>query len=315
MGKTGGECMNEPRPYRDVHDLSAMRSLLESGRMADNGSYYIHVGDLSLWLYYPPLEGDFWKDIYLWDDPYHAGRCLGWSLISPDWVGFDVYVQPELRGSAMAIDMYQWAERRTVDIARAKGRKTIYVLWIRHDDHVLDGYFKQQGYRITRGMLHMECELDGTVKGSVLAEGFKVHSCMGLKEVTTRAKTQYLTFASKAPFEQYLERFTNYMRSPVYERSQDIVAVHEDGQVGAFCIVWMDPETKVGLFEPVGTHPDFQRKGLGRAVMLEGLRRLHQSGMQLAIVSTYEDNQAAIKLYEATGFRAVCRLGTYEKDV
>jgi mycothiol synthase len=315
MGKIGGECMKSPRPYRDVADLSAMRSLLVAGRMADNGSYYIHTGDLSYWLYYPPLEGDCWKDIYLWDDPEHPGRILGWALLSPNWVGFDVYVQPELRGSALAAEMYLWAEQRTIEIARSIGKKTISALWIRRDDQVLDGHFKQQGYRLTRCMVHMSCHLDGEISSSMLAEGFKVRSCKGLKEVSARAKTQYRTFASKAPFEQYLERFRNFMRSPVYERSQDIVAVHEDGLIGAFCIVWIDPLSRVGLFEPVGTHPDFLRKGLGRAVMLEGLRRLQQSGMRQAIVSTYEDNQAAIKLYESTGFQVVTQLGTYEKEI
>ena len=60
------------------------------------------------------------------------------------------------------------------------------------------------------------------------------------------------------------------MRSPVYCHNLDIVAIAPDGQIGAFCIVWMDPVNKVGLFEPVGTHPDYQRKGLGKAVMVEG---------------------------------------------
>jgi mycothiol synthase len=65
----------------------------------------------------------------------------------------------------------------------------------------------------------------------------------------------------------------------------------------------------------VGTHPDFQRKGLGKAVMLEGFRRLRAGGMRQAIVSTFEDNLAAIKLYESVGFQIVNHLGTYEKDV
>jgi mycothiol synthase len=307
--------MNEPRSYRDERDLEAMCNLLVAGRMAGNGSYYIHTGDLSMWLYYPTLEGDCWKDIYLWDDPQNQGRLLGWALVSTDWVGFDVYVQPELRASTLAMEMYHWAEQQTLLVARSKGKKTINVLWIRHDDQVLDGYFKQQGYRLAIGMVHMSCELDGVVKASGLAGGFKVRSCKGLNEVSTRAKAQYRAFGSKAPFERYLERFRNFMQSPVYDRNLDLVAVHEDGQIGAFCHVWINPVNKVGLFEPVGTHPYFQRKGLGRAVMLEGLRRLQEGGMRQAIVSTYQDNQAAIKLYESTGFRIVSRLGTYEKDV
>ena len=105
------------------------------------------------------------------------------------------------------------------------------------------------------------------------------------------------------------------MGSPVYDHNLDIVAASADGQIGAFCIVWMDALNQVGLFEPVGTHPDFQRKGLGTAVMLEGLRRLQEGGMKQAIVSTFEDNEAAIKLYESMGFRIANRLGTYEKDV
>jgi ribosomal protein S18 acetylase RimI-like enzyme len=37
--------------------------------------------------------------------------------------------------------------------------------------------------------------------------------------------------------------------------------------------------------------------------------------MKTAIVSTFEDNPAAIKLYESVGFRIINQLGTYEKDV
>ena len=33
--------------------------------------------------------------------------------------------------------------------------------------------------------------------------------------------------------------------------------------------------------------------------MLEGLRRIQEGGMKQAIVSTFEDNEAAIKLYES----------------
>jgi len=307
--------MKEPRPYRDERDLEAMRNLLMQGRKADNGTYYVHTGDLCWWLYYPPLEGDFWDHIHLWDDPEQPGRLLGWALISPGWVGFDVYVLPELRGSLLATEMYVWAEEEAARVARRQGRKTIYVLWVFHDDAVLRQHFSQRGYRLARGMVHLSRTLDGAIPPTRSVEEFETRSCKGEPEVAARARAQYGAFASSAPFERYLERFTNFMRSPVYRSEQDIVIVSPEGQIGAFCIVWTDPVNKVGLFEPVGTYPDFHRKGLGRSVMVEGLHRLYKHGMHSAIVSTSEDNLAAIRLYESVGFRVANQLGTYEKDV
>jgi mycothiol synthase len=315
MGKAGGESMNQPRPYQDERDLEAMRNLLMTGRKANNGTYYIHPGDLSWWLYYPPLEGDFWHHIYLWDDTDQPGKLLAWALISPDWVGIDVYVQPELRGSPLAQEMYIWAEEQATRIARQNGKPTIYVLWVFHDDEILGCHFRERGFQLKRGYMHLNRSIDETISPSQVDAEFIVRGCKGIPEVAGRAKAQYGAFESTAKFERYVERFTHFMHSPVYDPELDIVAVRQDGQVGAFCIVWTDPVNRVGLFEPVGTHPDFQRRGLGRAVMLEGLRRLKERGMKEAIVSTFEDNPAAIKFYESAGFQVINRLGTYEKDV
>ena len=307
--------MQSPRPYHDERDLTAMLDLLQQGRAANNGSYYIHPGDLKWWLYYPPLEGDFWDQIYLWDDPSHPGSLLGWALLSPDWVGFDVYTRPELRSTPLAQEMYTWAEEQAIGIAREAGKATIYVLWVLHDDPFLGEHFIKRGYRLRRGYVHLTRALESPIPSADVAEGFSLRSCLGELEAASRARAQYGVFGSSAPFKRYLERFTNFMHSPAYEPDLDIVAVAPEGQVGAFCIVWTDPLNGVGLFEPVGTHPEFQRMGLGRAVMLEGLRRLKDRSMKVAIVSTFEDNPAAIKLYESVGFQIVNRLGTYEKDV
>ena len=307
--------MKEPRPYQDERDLEGMLRLLVAGRKADNGTYYIHAGDLKWWLYYPPLEGDYWDHIYLWDDSAQPGRLLGWALISPVFAGFDVFIQPELRGSLPAQEMFLWSEEKALQVTRRQGKTTIYVLWVLHDDDFLDKHFRQRGYRLGRGYVHLTRNLDEMIPSVLDKGGFLVRECMGEPEVAARAKAQYGAFGSKAPFERYLERFRNFMRSPVYDHNLDIVAIASDGQVGAFCIVWMDPVNKVGLFEPVGTDPDFQRQGFGKAVMLEGLHRLRGGGMKQAIVSTFEDNPAAIKLYESVGFLMVNHLGTYEKDV
>jgi mycothiol synthase len=315
MGKNVGESMREPRLFQEESDLSAMCEVIEQGRMADNGTYYIHTGDLKWWLYYPPLEGDFWDYIYLWDDPDTPGRLFGWALISPDWVGIDVYTQPELRGSMIAKEMHLWAEEKATHVARQRGKQSIHSLWISHDDAFLVEHYRQQGFRLRRGMTHLVRNLDEEVPAVSSVDGFILRGSKGQMELDQRAAAQYGAFGSNAPFEQYQRRFENFMRSKVYQPELDIVAVADNGQIGSFGIVWTDIKNKVGLFEPVGTHPGFQRKGLGRAVMLKGLQILQKCGMQKAIVSTVEDNLPAIGFYKSVGFQVAIQLGTFEKEL
>jgi ribosomal protein S18 acetylase RimI-like enzyme len=68
----------------------------------------------------------------------------------------------------------------------------------------------------------------------------------------------------------------------------------------AFCTAWIDEENASGLFEPVGTDPAHQRRGLGKAVCLDALRALRNAGARTAQVGYVSD--AAGALYRAIGF-------------
>jgi GNAT superfamily N-acetyltransferase len=78
------------------------------------------------------------------------------------------------------------------------------------------------------------------------------------------------------------------------------VAIAPDGAVASFCTVWFDDVTRTGVFEPVATVPAHQRRGLGRAVMSEGLRRLRRMGATRAYVGSYSVEAGG--LYAAMGF-------------
>jgi ribosomal protein S18 acetylase RimI-like enzyme len=99
----------------------------------------------------------------------------------------------------------------------------------------------------------------------------------------------------------------------VYVPEHEIFVMSPEGRVAAFCIVWTDELNKLGHFEPVATHPDFHRKGLGRTLLLESLGRLKIEGMTEADVCTAYDNHAAIRLYESVGFRMTKKLWTYKR--
>jgi hypothetical protein len=44
-----------------------------------------------------------------------------------------------------------------------------------------------------------------------------------------------------------------------------------DATMAASTIMWLDEANKTVEFEPVGTHPDYRRRGLGKAMLLHGM--------------------------------------------
>lgn len=304
----------QPRAYRDPDDLERMWALLQSGRRANNGTYYIHMGDLRWWLFYWALEYDLWEHITLWDDPAEPGRWLGWSLLSPGWNAFDIFFQPELRGSELAVQMYTHAEEQIAALTREAGKNKIQTMWVAQDDGFMTGHLSKRGFlRAKEGMIYMLRYLEAPIQKGEVPAGYLVRCSRGQTDAAARAKAQYGAFGSSAPFEAYVGRFRHFMGSQVYDPELDVVAATPDGQIAAFCIVWTDAMNCVGLFEPVGTHPDFQRKGLGKAVMLEALTRLKERSMSSAMVVTPEGNLPAVKFYEALGFVTTNILATYER--
>lgn len=102
--------------------------------------------------------------------------------------------------------------------------------------------------------------------------------------------------------------------SEVYDRDLDIVAIDRNGTLASYTIAWKDPVSKIGSFEPFGTHPQFRGSGASQAVMQEGLRRLHEQGMTQARIYTAGFNHPAQKLYTQCGFQEIDQLRTFLKN-
>ncbi len=97
------------------------------------------------------------------------------------------------------------------------------------------------------------------------------------------------------------ERYAQIRSRSVYDQQLDVV-LERSGIFGSYALCWADPVSGIGHFEPVGTRPDWRGTGAGRAVILEGLRRLREAGMRWARVSTAGFNHPAQALYESCGF-------------
>jgi mycothiol synthase len=294
------------RSYEGLHDLHAMLDLLIAGSAAGNGTHYVHRGDLQWWLFYTDTPEETWRpNIKLWveDD------CLaGWALLSPDEFAFDVFVAPHLRGSPLEQEMLAWAVDHMPELDYIQSN------WVAKDDELRKEWLEAHGFEtIEHSMIHFKRSLAGSLDGPPLPEGFSIRTSRGEADARPRATCSYAAFENSKPFEEYWPRTLRFMQSPVYVPEHELFVIAPGGEVASYCIIWTDENTKVGHFEPVGSHPNFQRKGLGKSLLFEGFRRLKAEGMNEADLCTNYDNAPAIGLYESVGFRKAERLLTYRK--
>jgi GNAT superfamily N-acetyltransferase len=202
-----------------------------------------------------------------------GGAVAGWALLSAD--GFDCQVMPQFRRTQLEGEIIEWAQRRTLQWRRANFQRS----------------------------------LEGDIPAPVVPDGWDVRGLRD-EDIDSRATAQYEAFApgSKTTPETWRHLMAH---APGYDRELDNVVVDPDGTVATGALTWVDPDNCVGLFEPVGTRPAFQRRGCGRAALLRGLRVLRDRGMSSAIVSTNATNGGAMALYRSVGFEERNQLCTY----
>ncbi|MBN1317775.1 MAG: GNAT family N-acetyltransferase [Anaerolineales bacterium] len=76
------------------------------------------------------------------------------------------------------------------------------------------------------------------------------------------------------------------LSGPHLNPALNVVAVSPDGDYASYCGMWYDEKTEYALVEPVATDPAYRRLGLGKAVVLEGIRRCGKLGAKQAYVGS-----------------------------
>ena len=95
---------------------------------------------------------------------------------------------------------------------------------------------------------------------------------------------------------------------PHYRRDLQVAVGAPDGHWVAFCGMWYDEVNRFGYVEPVCTDPDYRRRGLGRAAVLEGIRRCGELGAEVAYVGT------TLPFYLSFGFRPLHRQECWQRS-
>jgi GNAT superfamily N-acetyltransferase len=94
----------------------------------------------------------------------------------------------------------------------------------------------------------------------------------------------------------------------LYDPQLDLAVRGPAGDVAAYAMFWPDLRTGVGLVEPMRVEDRHSGRGVGAALLREGLDRLAARGCRLLKVSHESRNEAARRLYHGAGFTTQARV-------
>ena len=105
------------------------------------------------------------------------------------------------------------------------------------------------------------------------------------------------------------------------EPGLDLLLEAPDGTLAAFCYCAIPGEANElsgrgeGEIAIIGTRPAYQKQGIGRAMLLAGLQRLKDFGVETATLGTSSENTGAQSVFISAGFRMSYRSLWYSKSI
>jgi mycothiol synthase len=284
------------RKYQNENDYWQIRSFLrETFLLNDGRELNWHVARLDYWRGHMLANcniGDSldWL-IYIWETD--DGQIA--AVLNNEEPG-QAYLQvhPAFRTMELAVEMIEQAEQNlTIEM---DGQKVLCI-WSDSEDPICLEILKDRGY--TKGKW-TECQwrrdLDNPIPEVSIPKGYTIRSMGDVDEIPARSWASWRGFHPDEPDEDYQgwEWYHSIQRCPLYRRDLDIVAVAPSGEIASFCTMWFDDATRSAYIEPVATVPEHLRRGLARATITEGLRRLQQMGAVRAFVGGYEPGPNAL---------------------
>ena len=275
------------RAYSGESDLKLLQDFNAAAIRAADHCGYLHPGDIPHHIYNGNKYFDPAEVLTLWED---TQGVAAWLLANPTYQGFDAQVRPDLRGEVIEREILQYGYERTADLMQRHkmDSDTILADAFRGDTVRIElltalGWEpdSESSYVLNRAEIK-PMDLPG------LPDGYSFRSAAGIEDAATLADVHSAAFGSTWTPELYRQ----VMQSPGYEPERELVIQAPDGSFAAFSILWYDRLNRIGLFEPVGTHKDYRRRGFGRAIVLYGMQKMAAAGMQFATVAHSGNNEA-----------------------
>jgi ribosomal protein S18 acetylase RimI-like enzyme len=270
----------------DLHDMQSL-----AARVSPASGYH-HVGDLAWnWIFERDRPRKVWRD---------ADLVVGWAwLDGPDSAMIQVDPgRPDIADAVLA-----WALGQGVARVEAASTESTLVAAVR-----------RAGFTAVDGgpfMLVLRRSLAALPPLPALPDGFIVRPVDPSEGEGWVACHTAAFGGSRMSGDSWRE----LMALPPYRPELAQLIEAPDGTVAAYCQGWYDEANRIGEFEPVGTHPSYQRRGLGRAVCLSVLHAFAAAGGERAVVYSRGDAAYPVPrlVYGSLGFGEFSRTDWYAR--
>jgi mycothiol synthase len=302
------------RPFGGEADLQLIVDLQNACEALDRLDQGISVEELRTELTNPEIDAA--RDLQLWQEA--DGALIGFGqLVILDAVDeidtrLMLWVRPNARGADLEPQILDWAAERLRVVARERGKPARLQTQAREDQAEWRALLRELGFAIDRYSYVMMRDLAAPIATPQIQDGFTIRELAGHHEAEQWVEMFNLSFIDHPNHHPAtVESVVHYLEEPIYRQDLNLVAVAPDGTFAGFCWALINPQDnarngrKSGEIAVLGTRRGFRRLGLGRALLLEGLRRLRQAGMDSASLGVVANNPTgAQRLYESAGFRA-----------
>jgi GNAT superfamily N-acetyltransferase len=268
--------------------LDAATTLLHRVRSAHQTAGLLEAADLHWW-WRAPRSTDSFPQLFWFAG---AGRPEA-AVIATDW-GDGVALDPIVMPNATP-DWVAHVVERGIAHANECGFGALDVV-IDAADHPLREALVSHGFAVEddNGLHVVDAWLaaDARPPVSLLHDGYRL--CTRLD---TMQRPHHLITRNGPQLE------TRLRQSSLYRDDLDLLVLDDQEEVAAYGLFWSDPETAVGLVEPMRTEIDHQRRGLARHLLTAGIDRLARAGAERIKICFSPGNVAARELYVSVGFK------------
>src|SRR6266849_154164 len=249
----------------------------------------------------------------IWEEA--DGALVAYALMAPPSTALTFQVHPQARGSGLETKILTWALERLRAETGWRGRT--FSLWCRCHDSETErrSILEREGFiPLPARDLRLVRLLDVSLPVSHLPEGFVLRRGVHGEELEPYQELHRAVFDG-------ISMGLDYHPSPAYEPDLDVIALDSAGTFAAFCLCELTGvsdsrgEYSVGEIGVIGTRPTYQRRELGRVLLLRGIHRLKERGATSVFLETEQAETPALHLFTSLGFRRVSTWQWMTKEI